>query len=197
MVEHFLINFSETHRIFIYLIIFFGMFVEGEIILILTGILIRGRHGIHFLDAFLVAFAAVILHDITYWYIGKRLLKTQDKKFLFFNLEKAKAFLDKIGKVNYLHIFISKFGFSINRFTLIASGYFKMPLKKIIKYSIPADFVWTLIMISLGFWFAYSTAILRKDLKIFAISVTILLVVVIAVENLVQKAIREKEEVEK
>ena len=197
MVEHFLINFSETHRILIYLIIFFGMFVEGEIILILAGILIRGRHGIHFLDAFIVAFVAVMIHDILYWLIGNWLSKTQSKKFLFFNLDKVKVFFDKFKKVSHVHIFISKFGYSINRFTLVASGYLEMPLKKFIKYSIPADFIWALVLISLGFWFADSTAILRKDLKIFAISVTILLVAVIIIENLVQKAIKEKEGFEK
>ena len=197
MVEHFLINFSESHRILIYLIIFFGMFIEGEIILILTGILIRGRHGIQFLDAFLVAFIAVILHDIVYWLIGKWLFKTQSKKLLFLNLDKVKLFFNKFKKVNYHHIFISKFGFSINRFILVASGYLKMPFKKLIKYSIPADFIWTLLLISAGFWFAEGTSILRKDLKIFAISVTIFLAAVIAIENLVQKAIKEKEEFEK
>lgn len=195
MVESFLMNFSEVHRMLTYVAIFFGMFIEGEIILILAGILVRAGN-IEFFDTFLVAFIAVILHDIFYWFIGVRLSKTTKTKFLFFNLEKIKSFLNKIQKLDYYHVFISKFGFSINRFVLIASGYLKMPFKKLISNSIPADFIWTILFISLGFMFAEGTAILKKDLKIFAILITIFLVAVIFIEKWIQRVIKKQSHID-
>lgn len=187
-------NFSEVHRILTYVAIFLGMFIEGELILIFAGILVRSG-TIDFLDSVFIALAGVIIHDVLFWFIGMKLLQTEKKKFLFFNLEKIKSVLDKINKINYFHVFVSKFGFSINRFVLIASGYFKMPFKKLVKYTIPADFVWTVFFVSLGYMFAEGTAILKMDLKIFAVFVTIFLVVVIFVENWIQKIIKKQSKI--
>lgn len=187
-------NFSEVHRILTYIAIFLGMFIEGELILIFAGILVRSG-TIDLLDSVFVAFIGVIIHDILFWFVGIKLSQTEKKKFLFFNLGKIKSVLDKINKINYFHVFISKFGFSINRLVLIASGYFKMSFKKIIKYTIPADFIWTVFFISLGYMFAEGTAILKKDLKIFAVFVTIFLVVIIFVENWVQKIIKKQSKI--
>lgn len=187
-------NFSEVHRILTYGAIFLGMFIEGEFILILAGILVRNG-TIDFLDSVFIALTGVIIHDILFWFIGIKLSQTEKKKFLFFNLEKIKSVLDKINKINYFHVFVSKFGFSINRFFLIASGYFKMPFKKLIKYTIPADFVWTVFFVSLGYMFAEGTAILKTDLKIFAVFVTIFLVVVIFVEKWIQKIIKKQSKI--
>lgn len=37
--ESLLTNFSETHRILSYLIVFFSMFIEGEVVLLLASVL--------------------------------------------------------------------------------------------------------------------------------------------------------------
>ena len=186
MIESLLINFSEIHRVFVYLAIFLGMFIEGELILILAGILIRGGH-LDFFDTLFIAFGAVIIHDIVYWLIGKKLAERERQKLLFFNLEKIKPFLEKIQKNNELYIFVSKFAWNLNRFVLIASGYVKTPLKKFIRYSLPAGFIWTTTFISLGFVFAQKTEILKKDLKTVAVLLTIFLLAIIVLENLFQK----------
>lgn len=195
MVETLLANLTLFPKIFIYSAIFFGMFIEGEIILILAGILLKTHH-IHFLQTFAIAFAGVVLHDIFYWFLGKEIAKTTNPKFLFVSVEKIKNFLNHFKKFNAPYIFISKFGYSINRFMLAAGGYFNVPFKKLIKYSIPADFIWVMVFLSLGYLFAGGTAILKKDLKLFAVFVTIFLLVVIVAENLVQKAIEKKEYIE-
>jgi membrane protein DedA with SNARE-associated domain len=169
-----------------YGIIFLGMFIEGELILILAGILIRGGH-LDFLDTIFIAFGAVVIHDIAYWLIGKKLAERGGQKFLFFNLEKIKPFLEKIRNNNELYVFVSKFAWNLNRFVLIASGYIGTPFKKIIRYSLPAGFIWTITFISLGFIFAQKTEILKKDLKTVAVSLTIFLLAVIVLENLFQK----------
>lgn len=56
MVENFLMNFSEVHRILTYVAIFLGMFIEGELILIFAGILVRSG-TIDFLDSVFIALA--------------------------------------------------------------------------------------------------------------------------------------------
>jgi len=191
MIESFLTNFSEVHRVFVYLAIFAGMFIEGELILILAGILIRGGH-LDFFDTLFIAFGAVIIHDIAYWLIGKKLAEKEKRKFLFFNLEKINTFLEKRKKGAEIYIFVSKFAWNLNRFVLIANGYLKTPLKKFIRYSLPAGFIWTTTFISLGFIFAQKTEILKKDFKTVAVSLTIFLLAIVVLENLFQKLFNNK-----
>lgn len=189
--ENLLTNFSEVHRLLTYLAIFFGMFIEGEVILVLAGILIKSGQ-IYFLDTFFVALSATAIHDVVFWMIGKKLAQNSNKKFLFFNLGKIKAFMDKFNRFNAFYVFISKFGWSVNRFVLISSGYLKVPFQKLIKYSLPADLIWTAAFLLIGYTFAGTTEILKKDVKLFSLLVTAFIIVIIVMENLIQRFIRKQ-----
>ncbi len=186
--EQFFANFSEVHRILTYIIIFLGMFIEGEVVLILSGILVRGG-SINFLNVVIFAFSAVVIHDIAYWFIGKKLSQLHKKKFLFFNLEKMESLFNKIKSREGLYIFASKFAWNTNRFVLLSSGYMKTPFKRLLRNSIPAALIWTIAFVSLGFVFADQAGILKKDLKKVAIFITILLIAVILLENVFRKII--------
>ena len=185
-------HFSETHQVLIYAIIFLGMFIEGEVILVLSGIIIRG-HGLDFFDTLIVAAIAVIIHDIAYWYLGVLIAETKRKKILFINLEKVAAFLGSFKKRSGAYIFISKFAWSMNRFVLLTAGYFKTPLKKLLTYSIPVAIIWTTTLLSVGYIFAEKTALLRKDLKIFMISIAIFLIAIIIIENAFQRLLKKED----
>ena len=189
--EAILTNFSETHRIFAYLIIFFSIFIEGEIILLLAGVLSHKGY-LDISDVIVVAFVAAVLHDILYWSIGGRLLKTAKQKFLFINLEKIKSFLDKFKIGNGLYIFISKFAWSFNRITLIASGYIKMPLSELLRYSITASIIWSVTLVSLGNIFASETHVLKRDIKTASLLLTGFIVIIVILENLFRKALEKK-----
>lgn len=184
--EHFLLYFCQGHQLLAYAIIFLGMFIEGEAVLILSGILVKG-HTLHFFDTLIVAFVAVVLHDILYWQIGKILSRKKVKKFLFLNLEKFHPFQESSQAMNGVYIFISKFAWNLNRLALISRGYLNISLKHLIKYSIPAAFLWSVTFISLGYMFAEQTDLLKHDLKTVIIFVTGFLVLVIALESLMRK----------
>lgn len=189
--ESLLTNFSETHRILSYLIIFFGIFIEGEVILLLAGVLSH-KGFLDISDVIIIASSAVVLHDLLYWSIGRKLLKTNKKRILFVNLEKLRGFLEKLRVGDGLYIFISKFAWSLNRIVLISSGYLKTPVRELLRYSIPAAFVWSITLISLGHVFAFKTGLLKKDIKTAAVLLTIFIVGIILLESLLKKAIIRK-----
>ena len=174
-----------------YVILFLGMFVEGEMMLIFAGVLIRSRN-LHYFDTIMIAFTAVLLHDVGYWYIGKRLAMVRREKFLGIDLEKAEKFFAKLKKREGVYIFTSKFAWGMNRFVLIASGYFQTKLVKLVKYSTAAAIIWTTTLVSLGYIFAEQTAILRKDIKIAAIGFGVLFLVVFYIEHLLKKMFLEE-----
>lgn len=184
-------QFSETHRLLAYLIIFIGMFIEGELILVLAGILVKGG-ALGFFNTFLTAFVAVVLHDLLYWSIGRKLFKFKKTKFGFFRLEKMEPFFNKFKKREGFFIFASKFAWNLNRVVLISLGYLGTSSKKIIKYSVIAAILWSIAFISLGYIFAEQTDLLKQDLKKMALSVTFLLIAVIAIESIFQKIFKKE-----
>lgn len=189
--ESLLLNFSEAHWVIIYFIIFAGMFIEGEVVLIMAGILVRSGK-IDFLDALVVAFLGVVAHDIAYWFLGKKFADSHRKKFLFIDLKRLDSFIDRIRRNHDLYIFVSKFAWSMNRLFLIASGYLKMPLKRVMRYSIPAAFIWSTTFLSLGYIFAHKTDILKKDVRIVIVSFSAFIVVIFLFEKLFQKNLNLK-----
>lgn len=191
MFGHLITHFAETHQVLLYAILFLGMFVEGEMMLIFAGVLIRSR-SIHYFDTIAIAFIAVLLHDIGYWYIGKKLAMVRREKFLGINLKKAEKFFAKLKKREGLYIFTSKFAWGMNRFVLIASGYFQTKLVKLVKYSMGAAIIWTTTLVSLGYIFAEQTAILKKDIKMVAIGFGVLFLAVFYIEHLLKKMFLEE-----
>ena len=149
-----------------------------------------------YLDMFeviMIASAAAILHDLLYWSIGGKLSKTNKKKILFFiDLEKVKAFLGKLRVSNGLYIFISKFAWNLNRVILITSGYMKMPVSELLRYSVPASLVWSITLVSLGYVFAFETDILKKDFKTASLILVGFIVVIIVLENLLRKMLEKR-----
>ncbi len=188
--ESLLTNFSETHRFLAYTIVFLAVLIEGEIFVLLAGVLSRNGY-LDIFDAIAVVFAAAIIHDLIYWSIGRKLVKTNRKKFLFINFEKTGNFLEKLKINDGFYIFISKFAWSLNKLVLIASGYIKLPLKELLRYSVFSAFVWSFTFVSLGYVFAHKTDVLRKDLKTATLLIAGFIIIVVVLENFIQIMIKK------
>lgn len=199
--QSFLINFSETHRILIYVILFIGVLIEGEILLIIAGVLSRNGY-LDFFNIVIFAFVAAVIHDIIFWRIGRRLSETQKEKphskasllrgrFLFFKLDKINIFLERLKRGSGVYIFISKFAWNLNRIILASSGYIKTPFKKLLQYSIPASLIWAITFVSLGNIFAGKTEILHRDLTTAAIFISVFILVIIIFENVLRRLLKK------
>ncbi len=189
--ESLLTNFSETHRIISYLIIALAILIEGEVVLILAGILSHKGY-LDIFNVILFVFAAAIIHDLIYWSIGKKLSASGKKRFLFINLEKIKEFLEKTKINNGFYIFISKFAWNLNRVVLIINGYLKTPVKELLRYSVPASLIWSIVFVSIGYIFALETDFLKKDLKTAAFLLMGFIIIIVVLENLLRKIIEKR-----
>lgn len=191
MIEHFFVNFSEAHRFIAYAVVFFFILVEGEIILLIAGAL-SSKGLLDFFDLLFFASVGVMLHDALYWWIGRKLEEKHATKFLFIDVSKILGPLDRLRGREGFYIFISKFVWGFNRFVLIGAGYRKRPLATILRYSIPAALIWTVLLISLGHLFAYQTAILKKDVKTAALLIGGFVLLFILLESFIKKTVKRK-----
>lgn len=182
--------FFESHRFISYLIIFFPIFVEGEIILLLAGVFSHKGY-LDVFDVMAIAAFGAFLHDIFYWSIGEKLSKSGKKRFLFVDLEKIGNFLEKSSFSPGCLVFISKFAWTLNRIVLITYGRMKIPFKKLWRYSAAAAISWSILLVSLGYLFASKTDVLKKNFKTAALLLVGFIVGVVILENILAKTIKK------
>jgi len=183
--EEILLNFSGTHEVISYLIVFFSIFIEGAIITLIAGVLSANEY-LDIKYVILAAFVASVLHDLLFWYLGKNILRLKKTRFLV-NIEKAENFIKKLKIHNGFYISISKFSWGFNRVVLAAAGMMKTPIRKILGYSIPSCLIWSIAVAYLGNIFSSKIDILGKGLKTAGLFIILLIAIFIVLENIIRK----------
>lgn len=163
------LNFIGEHRYLGYLVLFLGMIVEGEVILMTAGIL-ANLGALSLEDVFIVSFLGVLANDVIWYHIGVYLKNNHGHQSLLLRAErKVKSLLPGIEKNPAYAIFISKFIAGINHPTLVILGFLKINFKYFMKLQFFASLVWTLVFISLGFAFGHTAISLSRKVDVFII----------------------------
>lgn len=184
------INFIGEHRYLGYLVLFFGMIVEGEVLLMTSGIL-ANLNALNLESVFVAAFLGVLANDIIWYHIGAYLKNNHGHRRLLLRAErKVKKLLPGVGKNPAYAIFISKFIAGLNHPTLIVLGFLKTNFKYFMKLQIFASLVWTLIFLSLGFVFGHTAISLSRKVDVFIISAIVLMAAALLLERGIRYVIR-------
>lgn len=182
---NFFISFVEAHRFIGYVILFAGMLLEGETILIGAGILVHLR-AFDPLDTFFIALAGSFIGDFLWYYLGT---------FLFYRYSESKII--NYAKRNILRIFpnfeykpfwsivISKFIYGANRSMLMLCGFSKVKLSLFAKAEVLASPVWIAISLTLGYILSYAALNITHRLKFFGIIVALAIVIFLAIEHFI------------
>lgn len=192
-----ILQFSDTHAALAYFIIFiFTAVLEGEITLLLAGVLSHQGY-LNYITLMVVGFLAAVLHDIVFWSLGKKVSSLQRDYFFFINLRKVRDFLSHFhGRIG-VYIFISKFTWGLSRMVLISSGYMNISFKRLLFYAVPASFFWSALLINLGYLFSYQFDLVKRDIvtagAFIAIFMALVILIEVAARKIVQRrAMREK-----
>jgi membrane protein DedA with SNARE-associated domain len=190
--EALLAHFSSMHRMIVYSIVFLVVFlIEGELTLTLSGVLCR-NHYLDLFDLMAIGFVAAVLHDVLYWSVGVRLAKTLREKFFLVSADKVRKLLGRLKSRYGLFIFVSKFAWGSNKPVLAAAGYTHVPLKELLRYSVPACLVWVVGLTLLGYSFASQTGLLRKDIKTATLLLLGFVVVILVLEEIVRRILKDR-----
>ena len=123
---NFFISFVEAHRFIGYAILFVGMLLEGETILIGAGILVHLKAFDPF-DTLVIAFSGVIIGDFLWYYLGMFLYnKYSEKKMVIYAKKNILRFLPNFEQKPFWSIFASKFIYGLNHSALVFSGFLKV-----------------------------------------------------------------------
>ncbi|MBI5530774.1 MAG: DedA family protein [Candidatus Doudnabacteria bacterium] len=156
--------------IYKYFIAFPLAIVEGPIIMVACGFLLR-LGAFSFWPIYLALVLGDFVADIGWYFVGfygARKFAVRWGKYFSVSPES----LEKLEKIFEKHhdkiLFISKitmgFGFALG--TLIAAGMARVPLKKYALYNFFGGFIWTALLIGMGYFFGHLYTLIDKSFKI-------------------------------
>jgi len=179
-------HFVEIHAIIVYFVIFLGVIIEGEIVVVFAGIFsYLGSINIF------IALIAVILggaaKSFLGYTIGSSLNKYHSQNNFIQKVERRmSSFLPRFNEKPFWSIFISRFFiFGIGWFTLVFSGFKKVPLRIYVKAEAFSLLVWSVLILALGFSFGYTALSISRDVRNFLVIILIFFILFFILEKIV------------
>jgi membrane protein DedA with SNARE-associated domain len=180
--KDFLINLSTHHVYLVYILIIMFACLEGPVFSILFGILIRLGYF-----SFTPIYIALMLGDMvgdTIWYwIGRKFGYPFVRKYgKYFSITEEN--IHKVERIFHTYqksiLIISKlttgFGFAI--VTLFTAGLVKIPFRTYTALNFLGQFVWTALLIGVGYYFSYLYVTFENSLS--RLSLIALFVILVA-----------------
>lgn len=162
-----LTNLINGNEILAYFLIFIAIVLEGELVLVFSGILAH-LGVIDFRVLLVVAFIAIIVKTLVGYKIGMYFFQRYPQSRIFNILEqKVLFFLPRFKEKPFWSIFISKFIYGINNFTMIFSGFIKINFKTYLKAEFYSSIIWVLVLLSVGYLFSFTALAITHDIKKF------------------------------
>ncbi len=179
-------NFVEIHAIIVYLIIFLGVIIEGEIMVIFAGIFSHLGSINPFIALTFVLFGGAAKSIIGYS-IGYGLQKNYSHRPFIYKMERRISyFLPKFKEKPFWSIFTSRFLIlGVGWFTVIFSGYKKIPLKIYAKAESYSLVIWSIGILALGYFFSFTALSISKDVRKFLAIILIFFISFFVIERVI------------
>lgn len=172
--------------------VFFGTMLEGDLTLLLSGVLARA--GLFsFEEAFLVGTAGGFIGDsITYW-IGSHFRRSADKIAFFV---KAKPRIEKLmRRFGWVTVFIVKYVYGLRTASALFWGIAHFGRVRFLLLTLASCAAWVGLLAAIGFSFATGIEKLIGDLKriqIFLLVVVVIVLIVYFIGRFERKVIEEE-----
>ena len=181
-------NFIEIHRFWGYVLLFFGIMIEGDMVLLLFSFL--ASQDFFRIDAVcLVTFISMTIGNNIWYEIGKKyghIIFDKYGKLLLSpaRLEKVKTIL---GKSNFQYIFLTKFIYGLNHIVIMMAGHQKQDVKKLMRVDMIGTVPWLIIVSTIGYVFGYAFKTSRRLVREIGIAALVLLIIFILFEKSVSR----------
>lgn len=161
-------HFAAENANLAYLLIVVGILVEGEVVVILAGIFSHlGSLNISLVILFIII--GGVIKSVIGYSIGHYLQKNHSQnRFLLQAESRVNYFLPNFMYKPFLSIFVSRFFlFGMHLFALIFTGYKKIKISKFIKAEASSLVAWSIVMLSIGYFFSYTALSISRDVRNF------------------------------
>ncbi len=173
------------HEVLAYALIFLGIVIEGEFVVICTGILAYlGILNISFL--FFFVFCGGIGKTFLGYYIGTVVNKRwKHTKFVKYLERRVSYVMPRFKERPFWSIFLSKFILGVNHVVIIFSGFKKIPLNTYLKAEFITTAIWAPGFLALGYFFGYTALNISHEIWRFLLTAGSLVFAFIVFDKLV------------
>lgn len=183
---HLIKDFISEHAVIIYFLMILGVFLEGEVVVLLAGVF-ASLGSLEISLSLLAIVAGGIMKSVTAYSIGLYFNKNySDNRFIKKIEERIYTFLPNFGRRPFWAIFTSRFLLlGIAWFTLILSGFKRVPVKIYAKAEAFSLIIWSVFTIYVGFFFGNTALCISRDVRNFIILILSFLFVFFILEKLI------------
>ena len=175
----------ENHQVLAYLVIFIGLILEGEVVVITAGVLIH-LGALDFTTAFLFIIGGSFAKTFSFYYLGLFIYEKYSHSSFMKYIEKRVAyFMPRFKQKPFWSIFVSKFISGINYMILILAGFSRINIRTCLKAEVISTFVWAPLLLSLGYFFSQTAITLSKEVGKFSLVIFFFVVAFIFLDKLV------------
>jgi membrane protein DedA with SNARE-associated domain len=178
-------SYMEGHLALAYALILIGIIVEGELMLIVLGILAHTKL-IPASVALTIAATGATIKTFLGYQIGACIKKYIPKNKLFDFIEKRVLLtFPHFTEKPFWSLFFSKFVYGLNHFTIIFAGYTGSKWKTYLTAEFVSSVAWIVIMFSIGYFFSYTAFGLSTDIRKVALYILIGIIGFLLISRLV------------
>jgi membrane-associated protein len=189
-----LIHLVENHQLLVYFIIFLGLIVEGEVLVISTGVLVH-LGALPLWPSLFVVLSGGFSKTFLGYYVGTVIrAKWSHVKFFKFFEKRVREIVPKFKERPFWSIFVSKFIISANNIVILFSGFEKINFKRYLKAETFANLVWAPGLLALGYFFSYTALNVSREISRFSLVVLLLVILYITIDKLIGWAFQLFEE---
>ena len=186
----------DAHSVLAYLLLFLCIFWEGEISLIIAGILVH-LGILSPLIVIPVAVLAALSKTFIGYYLGEYLgKKFPNSSFLKFFERKVLYFLPRFKERPFWSIVLSKCIYGVNNATLVFAGYVGVDFKKYLKAEIFSTTVWFGIMFGLGLFFSATALSWNHGIRTFVLTILVFIIIFMFIQKLINLVVEIFEEID-
>ena len=172
-----------------YVIIFFGLLVEGHASVFIAFFLTK-QGALNFWLVFFVVIAGVLAENVLWFWIGAT-LKRKSTRFNYWAEKIARPFDEHIINKTARTLFISKFTYGINRAILVRAGSLGVDFKKLLKGSLSAAFILVSIIGSAGYFSGASFDFAKRYIKLGEFTIFVFVALLFVADHFVSKYFRK------
>lgn len=183
-------NFVEMHAFYAYILLFLGVLFEGEVAVIMAGIFSHLGSLNPFISLCLILLGGISKSFVGYS-VGEYLHRKHSHLSILNKIErKVSYFLPKFSEKPFWSIFVSRFFIlGLNWFTLLYSGYKKVNKKVYYKAESLSLAVWSVGVLSLGYFFSFAALSVSHDFRKFIVIILLFFIGFFLIEKIISLAI--------
>jgi len=183
---NFIRHFAADNASIAYLLIVLGMVIEGEIVVVIAGIFAHlGSLKFFYIALFIIIGGGV--KSLIGYSIGHYLQKHHSNKMFLHQTEgRINYFLPNFIHKPFLSLFLARFLIlGMHSFALVFAGYKKVKLRTFIKAEIVSLVAWSIVMLSIGYFFSYTALSISRDIRKFLGIILIFFIMFFVLEKVI------------